>query len=290
VKIHTPKILRLFRQVSIAVVAAILFWTIAIMLFEEKFIFFPTVYPRGNYEDAHTVPRLEDCWLKAEDGVKLHGWFAPADSPIATLVMFNGNAGNISHRIPVIKALRDVGFNVFMIDYRGYGRSEGSPNEQGVYRDGRAAYDFVATRPGIDSARIVLYGTSLGGAVSVDVAVKRPALALILESTFSSARDVARVAYPFLPVQWILRSKFDSAEKIRSIHVPVLFIHGDHDSIIPIALGRKLFDAANEPKKFLTIPGADHNDLFWVGGRAYLEQIRRFVLERRPTVPSPQTR
>jgi fermentation-respiration switch protein FrsA (DUF1100 family) len=289
-KIRAPQILRLFRQVAIAVVAAILFWTTAMMIFEEKFIFFPSVYPSGNYEDARSIPKLEDCWLRTEDGVKLHGWFAPADSAIATLVMFHGNAGNISHRIPVIKALRDIGFNVFMIDYRGYGKSEGSPDEQGVYRDGRAAYEFVASHPGVDSARIILFGTSLGGAVAVDVAVGHPAFALILESTFSSARDVARVAYPFLPVRWLLRSRFDSAEKIRSVHVPVLVIHGDHDSIIPFALGQRLFDAANDPKKFFTVPGAGHNDLFWVGGRAYLNQIRSFVIERRTTVPSPRMR
>ena len=248
------------------------------MIFEERFIFFPTVYPRGNYQDAGTIPKLEDCWFTSEDGVKLHGWFAPADTPIATLVMSHGNAGNISHRVPIIYALRDLGFNVFMFDYRGYGRSEGSPNEQGVYRDGRAAFDFISRRADVDSSSIILFGTSLGGAVAVEVALHRPAAGLVLESTFSSARDVARVAYPFLPVQFVLRTKFDSFEKIRSIHLPLLSSHGDRDSIIPISLGRKLYDAANQPKRFYLVKGADHNDIFWIGGKAYLEQIRDFAL------------
>lgn len=254
------------------------------MIFEEQFIFFPSVYPSGNYEDARQERNLEDCWFTAGDGVKLHGWFARADKPIATLVMAHGNAGNLSHRLPIIKALRDIGLNVFMFDYRGYGRSEGSPSEPGVYLDGHAAFDYVAGRQDADSSSIILFGTSLGGAVAVDVALDRPAAGLILESTFSSAKDVARVAYPFLPAQFLLRTKFNSDEKIRSIRVPSLFLHGDRDSIIPLALGRKLFEAANEPKKFSVISGADHNDIFWVGGRAYLEQIRAFALGLQPTL------
>lgn len=260
------------------------------MLFEERFIFFPSPYPDGYYEEARSLPFLEDCWFTTEDGVKLHGWFARKDSALATLVLSHGNAGNLSHRLPIIKTLRDMGFNVFMYDYRGYGRSEGSPDEEGVYRDGRAAFDYVVKRKDVDSTKVILFGTSLGGAVAVDVALDRPAAGMILESTFSSAKDVARVAYPFLPAQFLLRSKFDSAEKIRSIHFPLLFLHGDQDSVIPISLGRKLYEAANEPKTFHVVPGADHNDIFWVGGRAYLEQIRNFALRVKSATPTPASR
>lgn len=277
VKIPSQAALRFLRQLFIAALIAVFLWTVLLMLFEERFIFFPSTYPDGDYEDAAAVKNLEDCWFTAEDGVKLHGWFARADTPIATLVMAHGNAGNLSHRLPMITALRDVGFHVFMFDYRGYGRSEGSPNEEGVYRDGRAAFDYVAARNDVDSASIILLGTSLGGAVAVDVATHRKTAGLVLESTFSSAKDVARVAYPFLPAQFIMRSEFDSEEKIRTIRIPTLFIHGDQDSIIPISLGRKLFNAANEPKQFHTILGADHNDIFWVGGKEYLDVIRSFA-------------
>jgi fermentation-respiration switch protein FrsA (DUF1100 family) len=268
--------LRFLKRVLIAAVAAIAFWTILLMLFEEKFIFFPSTYPDGYYDEAANVPNLEDCWFTAEDGVKLHAWYTKADSPIATLFMAHGNAGNLSHRFPIIKALRDSGFNVLMFDYRGYGRSEGSPTENGVYADARAAFDYLLTRTDIDSSSIIIFGTSLGGAIAVDLATHRPAAGLILESTFSSAKDVARVAYPFLPAQFILRSEFDSESKIRSIRIPTLFLHGDQDGVIPISLGKKLYAAANEPKTFHTIIGADHNDVFWVGGEDYLAVIRSF--------------
>jgi fermentation-respiration switch protein FrsA (DUF1100 family) len=272
-----PAIVRFFVQLAIAVVAAILIWTVILMLFEEQFIYFPSKYPEGMYHEAERLRFLEDCWFTAEDGVKLHAWFAKSDSALATLVMAHGNAGNLSHRLPVIRALRDAGFNVLMFDYRGYGRSDGRPNEVGIYRDGRAAFDYAVRRADVDSTRVIVWGTSLGGAVAVDVALQRPIAGLILESTFPSARDVARVAYPFLPAQFFLRTKLDSFSKIPRLSVPILFMHGSEDSIIPLSLGRKLYEAASQPKEFYLIPGADHNDTFWVGGKEYLERVRRFA-------------
>lgn len=264
-------------MLAIAGLAAIAFWTLIVMIFEERFIFFPTKFPDGNYEDAHFVPNMVDCWIPTEDGITIHGWFAPADSAFATLIISHGNAGNISHRIPLIRRLQQAGFNVLMYDYRGYGRSQGSPYEGGVYNDGRAAFDYALTLPGADPARIILWGTSLGGAVAVDVATYRKAAGLILESTFSSARDVAQTIYPFLPMRFILRSQFNSAEKIRGVHIPLLFIHGTMDGIIPIGLGKKLFQAAHEPKEFYEIPNADHNDTFFVGGEPYVQRIADFA-------------
>ncbi|MCI0707256.1 MAG: alpha/beta hydrolase [Ignavibacteriae bacterium] len=278
VKPKQQPILRFLKQLLIAAIAAIAFWTILLMLFEEKFIFFPSSYPGGYYDEAGTVPGIEDCSFITEDGVKIHAWFVKSDSAVATLLMAHGNAGNLSHRLPIIKAMRDSGFNVLMFDYRGYGKSEGSPTEDGVYADGRAAFDYLLQRQGVDSSSIILFGTSLGGAVAVDIATHRKAAGLILESTFSTAKDVARVAYPFLPAQFILRSRFDSEAKIRTIRIPILFLHGDQDGVIPIALGRKLYSAANEPKTFHTIVGADHNDTFWVGGEEYMRTIRSFAL------------
>ncbi|MEK6565689.1 MAG: alpha/beta hydrolase, partial [Bacteroidota bacterium] len=273
------RILLLARRLIIAALATILIWTVITMLFEDKFIFFPTAYPGGMYEDARFIRGLKDSMIVAEDGVRIHTWFAPADSAVATLVMSHGNAGNISHRIEIIRRLQNTGFHVLMFDYRGYGKSEGSPSEEGIYRDGRAAFDHAAMIPGVDPKKIFLWGTSLGGAVAVDVATQRPAAGLILESSFSSARDVARVAYPFLPIHLVLRTQLDSFEKIQRIRTPLLMMHGDRDSIIPIELGKKLFDVANEPKEFFVIAGADHNDTFIVGGRAYLEKPRDFVVK-----------
>ena len=269
--------LRLLRSLVIAGVAALLIWTVVLMMFEEKFIYFPQKYPQGLYDQARSIPGLRDCWIKTEDSVRIHGWFAPADSARATLVIALGNAGNISHRYPLLRSLQRHGFNVLMFDYRGYGRSDGSPSEDGIYKDGRAALDYALTLPEVRPDCVILWGTSLGGAVAVDVATKRRVAGLILESTFTSAKDVARLVYPFLPVQFFMRTKLNSVEKIKTITIPVLVIHGSLDTIIPVGLGRKLFNAANEPKDFYEIPAADHNDTFFVGGDEYMSRIQKFA-------------
>jgi fermentation-respiration switch protein FrsA (DUF1100 family) len=280
VKAMSKRILTLVRQILVAAVAAILIWSIVMMIFEKKFIFFPSKYPEGMYEDARYIPNLQECWIKTEDGVKLHAWFASVDTPIATLVISHGNAGNISHRSQIMIRLLRTGFSVLMYDYRGYGKSEGVPDEEGVYKDGRAAFDYVLTLHGVDPGRVVLWGTSLGGAVAVDVATQRPAAALILESTFSSAKDMAAALYPFLPARFFVRSQFNSNDKIRNIRIPVLCMHGTRDGTIPFGLGKKLFNAANEPKQFYEIEGANHNDTYIVGGTEYLEQARTFVIRQ----------
>lgn len=265
--------------ITIAAVTALLFWTLVLMMFEEKFIFFPAVYPEGLYKEEARVLHPEDHFFTTEEGLRLHGWFVPSEDSLGTILLFHGNAGNLSHRGEILRRFRSAGFHVFIFDYRGYGRSEGSPDESGVYADGRAAAAYVKNLPGVDSNRVVFCGVSLGGAVAVDVATHSTPAAMILESTFSSARDVAAHAYPFLPAQYFLRTKFDSESKIGSIHVPLLFFHGTDDSIIPIDLGRKLFDAANEPKFFEEVPGAGHNNLIIIGGNTYQARINAFLLQ-----------
>jgi uncharacterized protein len=269
--------IRLLRLLVIAAVSALIIWTIVLMIFEEKFIYFPQKYPKGPYDQALSIPNLRDCWIKTEDSVTIHAWFAPAESAKATLVVSHGNAGNISHRSLLLRSLQRHGFNVLMYDYRGYGRSEGTPTEDGIYKDGLAAYDYAVSLPEVEPERVFLWGTSLGGAVAIDVATHRPAAGLILESTFTSAKDVARLVYPFLPVHLFMHTKLNSIEKIRTLTVPILLIHGAHDSIVPIGLGRKLFNAANEPKDFYEIPNADHNDTFFIGGDDYFARVDRFA-------------
>jgi fermentation-respiration switch protein FrsA (DUF1100 family) len=269
--------IRLLRSLVIAAVSALLIWTIALMIFEEKFIYFPQKYPQGAYDQARSIPNLRDCWIKTEDSVTIHAWFAPAESAKATFVISHGNAGNISHRFLLLRSLQRHGYNVLMYDYRGYGRSEGTPSEDGIYKDGLAAYDYTLTLPEVKHGPAFLWGTSLGGAVVIDVATHRQPAGLILESTFTSAKDVARVVYPFLPVQFFMSTRLNSIEKIKTLKVPVLVIHGALDSIIPIGLGRRLFNAANEPKDFYEIPNADHNDTFFIGGDEYFSRIGRFV-------------
>jgi len=275
----------LFRQMIIAALAAVLLWSVLIMLFEERFIFYPDRYPAGHYNQASRIANLQDCWMRAEDGVIIHGWYAPADTPRATLVMSHGNAGNVSYRLEIIRAFQRSGFNVLMYDYRGYGRSEGSPSEEGIYRDGLAAYDAVRKLRGVDSNRIVLWGTSLGGAVAVDIALHRSAAALILESTFTSASDIVSALMPWMPIRLLVRKKLNSVDKIGDVHIPVLVMHGDHDRTVPIALGRRLFEAANEPKTFYTINGADHNNTYFIGGTAYVSSVTSFLEKSVMSVP-----
>ncbi len=267
------------RRILVAAIVAIFLWSLLIVIFEEKLIFFPSVYPDGIYDEAYHRLKPEECWFTSEDSVQLHGWFLRTEEPIATLVMSHGNAGNISHRYPIMQALHTAGFNVFMYDYRGYGRSDGSPSEDGVYKDGRAAYDVVVLREEVDPKKIILFGTSLGGAVAVEVARQRQVSAIILESTFTSASDMARIHYPFLPAQYFMRTEMNSLENVRDIRVPILFIHGSDDDIVPLALGKKLYEAANDPKEFYEIPEAGHNDIFWIGGNEYIQRIRSFAIQ-----------
>ncbi len=269
------KISRILLQLVIAFVVAVAFWSIMIMLFEERFIYFPTKYPDGRYGEAVNFQNLTDCWIKTEDNLTIHGWYASSENAIATIIMSHGNAGNISHRIDIMRLLVRYGFNVMMYDYRGYGRSEGEPNEEGIYSDGKAVFDYVKKMR--MNNKIILWGTSLGGAVAVDVASNRQAAGLILESAFTSARDMARIHYPYIPVSNFLTSKLNSINKISKINIPTLIIHGEKDKIVPIELGEKLFFAANEPKEFYVIKNADHNDTYFVGGSEYFDRIYKFV-------------
>lgn len=271
-------ILRFARSVLVAVFVALTFWSLITMIFEEKLVYFPSGYSESFYRSSAVGLNPEDHFFRAEDGTRLHAWLVRAQDPIATLLHFHGNAGNLAHRSEKIRRLRNAGFNVFIFDYRGYGRSGGDPSEDGVYQDARAAYDYLRGLPDIDPARIVAHGVSLGGAVAVDAALQRTFAAMILESTFSSAPDVAAAVYPFLPARLLMRTRLDSESKIRFLHLPILIIHGTNDSVIPLRLGKKLFEAANEPKRFEPVAGADHNDVLFVAGGSYISLLRDFVL------------
>ena len=263
-------------RVARVLLIAYLVLLLILMFLENSLIFIPTNYANDNWSPAGIA--IEDVHFTAADGTKLHGWFAPHENPIAVILFCHGNAGNVTHRIDVIHALHDrVGAAVFVFDYRGYGRSEGKPDERGVLADARAARAWLAERTGVAPQRIVLMGESLGGAVAVDLAVAPiigGARALVLEHTFSSMPDVAAHHYPWAPVRLLMKTQFDSAAKIRQYHGPLFQSHGDRDSIVPLESGRRLFDAANEPKQFLLIEGGDHNDSPPPG---YYEKLRAFL-------------
>ncbi len=230
-----------------------------LMFFEESLIYFPSKYPQGEWNP--TGFPFEDVNFAASDGVKLHGWYVPCPNARGAVLFLHGNGGNITHRADFLRALhKSMRASVFIFDYRGYGRSEGQPTEAGVYADARAARDWLAKRENIDPADIVFMGESFGGAVAVDLAANDGARGLVLISVFGDIRSVAQHHYGLLPIQYLMRSRFDSAAKIANYHGPLLQMHGDVDSIIPIAEGERLFAAANRPKEFLRIPGHDHND------------------------------
>jgi len=214
--------------------------------------------------------------LSTSDGETLHGWFVPAPEARATLLFFHGNAGNISHRLESIAVFHQLGLNVLILDYRGYGRSTGKPSEQGTYRDAQAAWEYLIGTEGLKPGDIVLFGRSLGGAVAVWLATQVQPAALVLESSFTSVPDLGAQLYPWLPVRLISRLHYDSRARLPQVQVPVLVIHSRDDEIIPIDHGRALFAAANRPKHFLELRGG-HNDGFVLSREHYLAGLRGFL-------------
>ena len=259
---------------------------LSIMIFprfiEKRLIFCPD---RSNDSATPDIYGLEydDVTFRTEDGLDLNGWFVPgkrtsSDADLHTLLWFHGNAGNINRRLDNIKMIYDrVPVNVFIIDYRQYGRSEGKISEKGTYIDARAALAYLHSRKEINQEKIIFFGRSLGSAVAVELALNEKCRALILETPFTSIKEMGKKLYPFLPISHLIRTKYDSLSKIRNIKVPILIMHGDKDKLVPFEHGKRLYDIANEPKEFYTIPGAGHNDTHIVGGDEYYGVIKRFV-------------
>jgi fermentation-respiration switch protein FrsA (DUF1100 family) len=247
-----------------------------VRVLERKSLFFPSRYPEGYWNVESFGFKVEECFFEATDNTKLHGWFVPVDSAGKVLLWFHGNAGNLSHRLDNIQMLRKHQIACFIIDYRGYGRSEGEPEEQGIYLDAEAAYDFLIRQKGFLSENIILFGRSLGGGVAAELALRKKCAGLILESTFTSVGAMARKIMPILPTTRILKNQFNTLNKIEQINVPVLIIHGKNDEFIPFSHGEKLFERANEPKFFYAVESG-HNDLYYRGGEAYLLRIKKFM-------------
>ncbi len=240
----------------------------------ESQIFFPDKVLVADPGDLGL--EFEDQWITTEDGVQLHAWWLPAKDADTVLVFFHGNAGNISHRLDNLRHLNAWGISVLIFDYRGYGKSQGSISEQGLYADSRAAFEAGLARAQAGGSQLALFGRSLGGVAAVSVADRPEVAGVILESTFTNLADMAKVHFP-LPGVGRLKNRFDSLGRMSRVRAPKLFIHGDRDNIVPMELGRRLFTAASEPKTWLLLPGAGHNDTYDVGGRAYFQAIREFL-------------
>jgi fermentation-respiration switch protein FrsA (DUF1100 family) len=253
---------------------AIVYLVLVVLVYflQRKLLYFPTrsavPAPEGDQFKG-----LETVALNTSDGLRIFAWYWPGARPV-TLVIFHGNAGNRLHRLEWMEDLHALGVGVFILDYRGYGGSEGSPSEAGLYRDAEAAAAWLQER---GASNLVYFGESLGTGVAVELALRRPPAALILQSAFTSAVDVGAKAYSFLPVRLLMKDRYENMRKLSTIRAPVLVIHGEKDEMISSAAGRVLYEVAGGPKEWLLVPGAGHNDLTWVGGRFYLEAIDRFV-------------
>lgn len=243
----------------------------------NRAVYYPFKYPEGIWQLQDHFG-AGDTWLRASDGVRLHGWWIPVPGARIATLYLHGNAGNITHRGDHIRAITAAGSSLLIIDYRGYGKSEGRPSERGLYADAEAAWKHLV-ESGHSADGIVVHGESLGTAVAVDLASRHPCGGVVLEAPFTSARDVAGRVLPVLGplVVW----GFDSKRKIPAVRAPVLIIHGDRDEVIDHELGQELFDAAREPKSFWAVRGAGHNNIVETAGPQYIERLREFYAKIR---------
>lgn len=242
---------------------------------EHSFIYYPSRDLLGTPADLG-LP-YDD--IRFGPNERLHGWFLPAPSPAPlTLLYFHGNAGNIGHRLPWLQLLRDqLGVSLFIFDYQGYGISQGSPSEPNTYQDARDALAYLRSRPDVDPARLAYLGKSLGGAIALQLAVEQPPYRLILQSSFTSLADLARLYYPFVPAA-MLRTRYDSLARIPHLRAPLLIVHGKHDELVPLDHARRLHAAASDPKHLLVVPAA-HNDVLDLGGPRYFTTLRTFLTD-----------
>ncbi|MAB78571.1 MAG: alpha/beta hydrolase [Planctomycetes bacterium] len=265
------------RMLPIALCIAILAYLglcLLLYLFQNRAVFFPGRPPQATPATAGL--EYEDVRLKTRDGVSIHGWWIPRSEATGVILVAHGNAGNIADRLGLARAFHELDFSVLLFDYRGYGNSEGTPTEEGVYLDGEAAYEYLTDERGIPPSRIVLFGESLGGGVAVQLASRHACRALITESAFTSVPDVAAEIYPWFPTRLLVRNRFANADKLGSIQVPYLTIHSPEDELIPFSHGERLHAVANEPKRLLRTSGG-HNDGGFQSSEGYRHEVGVFL-------------
>lgn len=279
---RNPALRRTLRAILVGfVVFTVLLGGLAMLGLERNFIYFPSRAPGPS--PAELGLSAEELHIATPDGKSVHGYYIRSAAALTdarlTLLISHGNAGTVADRLPRAALFhRALAVDVLLYDYRGYGQSSGSPTEEGTYIDARAAYDWLVTR-GVAPARIVLFGESLGCAVSLQLALDRRVGGVVLEAPFLSVRAMAKQLFPRLPIGPLLRTHYDNYGKIARLTAPLFIVHGTHDELIPLAHGEALFAEAREPKRFLAVPGAHHNDVYHVGGAAYLDALQSFLQE-----------
>lgn len=249
------------------------------VIFGDKLIFFPAPHPQGdwNAKDHLGIP-IEEISFKSADGKNCSAWFARRENTRATFIVCHGNAGNITNRTHYLQSLAKLPASVLVFDYPGYGKSEGSPNEESCYQSAIAAWDWVVAQ-NIPASKIIVYGESLGGAVAVELAKRKSPAGLILQTTFTSISDMASTVIPFMPLGWAMRSKFPSVDTIAKLQTPKLIFHGVPDEVVPYRLGKKLFDASMSPKRWVEYPDLHHNEWPGLHEKDWLENISKFLTE-----------
>jgi hypothetical protein len=252
---------------------------VAVTLFQARLVYFPG--PPPDTLPSQQGLAFDALTLHAEDGVLLDAWFLPAERPAATVLVCHGNAGSIAQRLWLARAYLAMDCSVLLFDYRGYGRSTGRPSEAGTYRDAEAAWRHLVETRGVDPERLILHGESLGGAVALELATRRPAAALVLESAFTSLPDLGARLYPVLPVRWLSRIRYDNSARVPGLRMPLLVIHSPADEIVPFADGQALFDAAPGPKEFLATSGG-HNDGGFLRQAEWQDRVADFVRRALP--------
>jgi hypothetical protein len=273
-KVIKKLIRRMLHSIVFILVSVWVLLSLLLYLFQPKFIYFPL--SEIDYTPDMAGLAYEDVYFKTEDNVELNGWYIPVEGAKNTLLFFHGNGGNISHRLDSLKIFNELGLSVFIIDYRGYGQSQGTTSEQGTYRDAEAAWRYLTESRDIADKDIIVFGRSMGGAVATWLSNQYTPSLLILESTFTSVADMAKHYYPYLPTTLLARIKYASIDRIDAIQCPILFSHSQSDEIVPFELGVQLFEQAQEPKMFLQLKGG-HNDGFIVTGRSYVNGIKEFL-------------
>ena len=248
--------------------ACLLFYT-----FQDRLLYKPT-YERVGTPAERGLP-FHEIALITDDGVQLHAWFVPADSATITVLYLHGNGGNISDRLETLEGFHGLRANIFMLDYRGYGQSTGTPSEAGTYEDADTAWRYLTTELEIPAAQIIIYGRSLGGAIAARLASDRPHAGLILESTFTSLPVLGQKIYPYFPVRLLARFHYDTAGHLARVPTPVMIVHSRSDEVVPFEHARTLLDVVRGDKELLEIHGP-HNVAFYSKGKHYEQALRTF--------------
>ncbi len=254
--------------IYVGVALFVAYWGLGVILYimQPKFLYCPV--REMPYTPEELELDYEDVVFKTADGLKLNGWYVPAEGAEFTLLFCHGNGGNMMHRLDSIDIFHKLGLSCFVFDYRGYGRSEGKPSEEGTYLDARAAYRWLARSKKVPRDKIIIFGRSLGGSIAAYLASRVKARGLVVESSFTSYVDIGRKFYPYMPVRWFASFSYRTIDYIKAVHLPVLLIYSRNDEVVPFEFGLELYEAANEPKEFVEIFGS-HNDGFLVSGEVY---------------------